>query len=86
MRLSRGDAANELTGFAADPNVSIMNSKAYTANIEPGRKDRVLNAARPVSGRDLLPEDALRDLPQARTRPIGKHLVRSSKDKQGDET
>jgi formate dehydrogenase major subunit len=35
-----GDAANELIGFVADPNVSIQESKALTANIAPGRRDR----------------------------------------------
>jgi formate dehydrogenase major subunit len=35
--LVRGDAANDLIPFIADPNVSIQESKAFTANIEPGR-------------------------------------------------
>ena len=35
-----GDATNELIGFAADPNVSIQESKALTADIAPGRRDR----------------------------------------------
>jgi formate dehydrogenase major subunit len=38
--LSRGDAANELISFVADPNVSIQESKALTGNIEPGRRSR----------------------------------------------
>jgi formate dehydrogenase major subunit len=33
----RGDAANELIAFVADPNVSIQESKALTGNITPGR-------------------------------------------------
>jgi formate dehydrogenase major subunit len=36
--LVKGDAANELISFVADPNVSIQESKALTGNIEPGRK------------------------------------------------
>jgi formate dehydrogenase major subunit len=36
----RGDAANDLIGFVADPNVSIQESKALTATIEPGRRRR----------------------------------------------
>ena len=36
--LVRGDAANDLIGFVADPNVSIQESKALTGTIEPGRK------------------------------------------------
>jgi formate dehydrogenase major subunit len=38
--LVRGDAANDLIGFVADPNVSIQGSKALTANIEPGRRQK----------------------------------------------
>jgi formate dehydrogenase major subunit len=38
--LVRGDAANELVSFVADPNVSIMETKALTGNIEPGRRSR----------------------------------------------
>jgi formate dehydrogenase major subunit len=38
--LVRGDAANDLIGFVADPNVSIQESKALTATIEPGRRRR----------------------------------------------
>ncbi|HMJ63561.1 MAG TPA: molybdopterin dinucleotide binding domain-containing protein, partial [Bryobacteraceae bacterium] len=38
--LVRGDAANDLIGFVADPNVSIQESKAFTAAIEPGRRRR----------------------------------------------
>jgi formate dehydrogenase major subunit len=38
--LVRGDSANELIAFAADPNVSIQESKALTANIREGRRMR----------------------------------------------
>ncbi len=38
--LVTGDAANELISFVADPNVSIQESKALTANIAPGRRGR----------------------------------------------
>jgi formate dehydrogenase major subunit len=38
--LVRGDAANDLIGFVADPNVSIQESKALTATIAPGRRIR----------------------------------------------
>ena len=38
--LSKGDAANELVSFVADPNVSIQESKALTGNIEAGRRSR----------------------------------------------
>jgi formate dehydrogenase major subunit len=63
--LVRGDTANELISFVADPNVSIQESKALTGNIEPGRKSRerrvvtsgplVEEPAGPPSPRDLLP-------------------------------
>ena len=38
--LVRGDSANELIAFVADPNVSIQESKALTADIQPGRRAR----------------------------------------------
>jgi formate dehydrogenase major subunit len=43
--LSRGDAANELISFVADPNTSIQESKALTADIEPGRRSKGRRAA-----------------------------------------
>ena len=80
--LARGDSANELLGLAADPNVSIMNSKAHTANIEPGRKKKEVVFEGP-----RLPGNELRDLRIVGDhRPMGKHLVSTSEDKQGDQT
>lgn len=38
--LSTGDAANELIGVALDPNVHIMETKAGTCDINPGRRPR----------------------------------------------
>ena len=38
--LVTGDAANELISFVADPNVSIQESKALTADIRAGRRPR----------------------------------------------
>ncbi|MGW7516128.1 formate dehydrogenase [Streptomyces sp. NPDC054796] len=38
--LVRGDAANELTSVALDPNVHIQEVKALTADIRPGRRPR----------------------------------------------
>jgi formate dehydrogenase major subunit len=43
--LVRGDAANELIPFVADPNVAIQESKAFTGMIEAGRKSRKRRAA-----------------------------------------
>jgi formate dehydrogenase major subunit len=38
--LVKGDAANELISFVADPNTSIQESKALTGDIRPGRRRR----------------------------------------------
>ncbi|ODU04363.1 MAG: formate dehydrogenase [Pseudonocardia sp. SCN 72-86] len=38
--LSTGDAANELLGVVLDPNVHIMETKAATCDIRPGRRPR----------------------------------------------
>jgi formate dehydrogenase major subunit len=38
--LSRGDSANDLLPFVADPNASIQESKALTGAIRPGRRRR----------------------------------------------
>ncbi len=38
--LTTGDAANELIGVALDPNVHIMETKADTCDIRPGRRPR----------------------------------------------
>jgi formate dehydrogenase major subunit len=38
---ARGDSANDLISFVADPNVSIQESKALTGNIRPGRRPRL---------------------------------------------
>jgi formate dehydrogenase major subunit len=64
-----GASANELLAFVADPNVSIMESKALTADIQPGRR---------AAGRHLVADsgspspledgDPRRDLPQVGAR------------------
>jgi formate dehydrogenase major subunit len=83
----RGDSANELSALAADPNVSIMNSKAYTANIDAGRRARELRPFGLLVNGPRLPGNNLRDLPVVgEHRPIGKHLVSTAEDKQGDQT
>jgi formate dehydrogenase major subunit len=41
--LVTGDTVNELISFVADPNVSIQESKALTADIRPGRRNRRSN-------------------------------------------
>jgi formate dehydrogenase major subunit len=37
---STGDAANELAAIALDPNVHIQEVKAFTGDIQPGRRPR----------------------------------------------
>jgi formate dehydrogenase major subunit len=84
--LSKGDTVNELIPFVADPNVSIQESKALTANIEPGRRSR--NRRVVTSGDIAQPSDeqgAPRDLPPARMRPEGAHGLKSVESKEGEQ-
>jgi formate dehydrogenase major subunit len=65
--LARGDTANELIAFVADPNVHIQESKCLTGTIEPGRRSR---GRRVVTSGDLVPplveaHPGLRDKPYA---------------------
>ena len=86
--LARGDSANDLISFVADPNPSIQESKALTSNIEPGRRRSNRRAATSGSlGKGAPGEDgAWRDLPRARHKPEGKHGVRTVGPQQGEET
>lgn len=81
--LSVGDSTNELLAFGADPNTSIMESKAITGNIRAGRRDRT---KRHWQSEGVSPAEELRDLPQARHRPVGKHGIHAPLSKQGDQT
>jgi formate dehydrogenase major subunit len=83
--LVRGDSANELIAFVADPNVSIQESKAFTGMIEPGRTSRKRRVA--TSGplvRQIDPMDWQRDLPVARGRPETKHGFKAEETKEGN--
>jgi formate dehydrogenase major subunit len=63
--LVTGDSANELIAQVADPNVSIQESKAFTGNIEPGRRSR---GRRVVTSGDLFgpaPDQVGRDVTHA---------------------
>lgn len=85
--LVKGDAVNELIGFVADPNVSIQESKAFTADIVPGRRSRDRRVV--TSGPLVAPltEPAPRDLPEvAGSRPMGAHAIQTPGRKQGEET
>jgi formate dehydrogenase major subunit len=60
-----GDSANELLAFVADPNVSIMESKALTADIRSGQRgdgQRPSTAGQAPSSPEG--DDPRRDLPQ----------------------
>lgn len=75
--LVTGDAANDLIGFVADPNVSIQESKALTATIDPGRKHRALVPK--------LDEKAWeRDIPIARKNSKGAHGFKAAESKEGN--
>jgi formate dehydrogenase major subunit len=83
---ARGDAANELIGFVADPNVSIQESKALTGNIEAGRRSR---GRRVVTSGPLVPgvgDGGERDLPRVGPKITGKHGIKSSQGQQDEET
>jgi formate dehydrogenase major subunit len=58
--LSRGDTANDLGALAADPNVSIQESKAFTCDVRAGRRrgastERLAGAA--LLGHRISPSD-----------------------------
>jgi formate dehydrogenase major subunit len=81
--LVRGDAANDLISFVADPNVSIQESKALTGNIEAGRRP---GKQRLVTMGDLVaPIDGpARDLPAASYRREGSHGIVGGEGQEGD--
>jgi len=68
--LVRGDAANDLIGFVADPNVSIQESKAFTGTIAAGRRSRGRHRVTidPLA-REIDPKSWQRDLPGVRGKP-----------------
>jgi formate dehydrogenase major subunit len=75
---ARGDAANELIGFVADPNVSIQESKALTCDIVAGRRSRGRRVVTSGPLRTELPgAPAARDLEEVEARGAGQHGVRA---------
>ena len=77
--LVRGDSANDLIGFVADPNVSIQESKAFTANIEPGRRGKKPRAVAQI------PElEWERDLPAVREKRDSAHGWKAEESKEGN--
>ena len=82
--LVRGETPNELFPFVADPNVSIMETKAISVNIGPGRA----RAARTrITSGPIVPElpghEEARDLPPARHRPGTGHGYKVDHAKEG---
>lgn len=59
----RGDSANDLAGFVADPNVVIQESKAFTGNIIPGRRSKTRSGMESLRHQPA-PAEVSRDLPQ----------------------
>src|SRR5262249_60970551 len=85
---STGDAANELIGFVADPNVSIQESKTLTGNIEPGRRSRGRRAATSgaLTARVEGEAGAWRDRPRARHKQPDRHGVGTARTARDEET
>ncbi len=82
--LVRGDAANDLIAFVAEPNVAIQESKAFTGNIVAGRRAR---GNRRLTG-DALGADSSRwnwerDLPAVGSEHSGKHGHKFAQSKEG---
>ncbi len=78
--LVRGDAANDLIGFAGDPNVAIQESKAFTGMLVAGRKSR---GRPPLAARQIELKAWERDLPEARRKPET-HGFKSQETKEGN--
>ncbi len=78
-----GDAANDLTSFIADPNVSIEESKAFSGAIFAGRRSEQRRAAAGISPAAPPPEAAPRDLPLvAQSKKVGPQGLKSGQAKQ----
>ena len=56
---STGDSVNDLAAIATDPNVSIQESKAFTCDVRPGRREGPTTAplAGIRSGRRVAPNE-----------------------------
>ena len=87
LGLVTGDNVNELIGFVADPNVSIQESKALTADIRPGRRSR---KRRVVTSGQLVPDlegaEPSRDREGVGSKPVGDHGVASGQSQQTEES
>jgi formate dehydrogenase major subunit len=88
--LAKGDTANELISFVADPNVSIQESKALTANIEPGRRGRgrrlpTTGVFVPGAGGNGDADGGGRDLPAVGERNQGQHGLVAGTSQEGEQ-
>ena len=84
--LVRGDCPNELFPFVADPNSSIMETKAITVAIEAGRKSRERREI--TSGplvRSLPDREEDRDLPRVGHKSETGHEHKTAEAKEGNE-
>jgi formate dehydrogenase major subunit len=83
--LVRGDCPNELFPFVGDPNVSIMETKAISVQIEEGRRSR---ERRVVTSGPLVPQlpglEKERDLPEAQHRAHTSHGYKREQVKEGN--
>ena len=82
--LVRGDAANDLISFVADPNVAIQESKAFTGDIQAGRtsKGRRYITSGPLD-ENPAPWRWERDLPEVGTEHSGKHEHKVAQSREG---
>ena len=81
---ARGDVVNDLVSFVADPNVQIMESKALTADIRPGRRATGQRAATsvPLGGSaDRATELHQRDLPHVGQKSSTPPILRAGLEK-----
>jgi formate dehydrogenase major subunit len=78
--LVRGDAANDLISFVGDPNVSIQESKALTANIVAGRRAR---KPRQIPSAGVEDSGFERDLPPARGKHEAQHEPKDQESEEG---
>jgi formate dehydrogenase major subunit len=83
--LVRGDPANDLIEFVADPNVSIQESKAFTGQIEPGRtsKNRRVVTSGPLA-KQIDPKYWERDLPSIHRNTEAQHGFKAPETKEGN--
>jgi formate dehydrogenase major subunit len=81
--LVRGDAANDLIGFVADPNVAIQESKAFTGNIQAGRRNKSLRSTTLSVAKNASRWQRERDLPEVGQEQSGKHGHKSAQSREG---